>query len=157
MDRGYGKSKKCRLIEEERNSSSQVLYCYSSLQAIHANCRERFFFYTFLRSCAARCADLPKLLWRNLPVLIRKEWGGFLALQESSSYKVKNAPQGCARICLEDVLRTKFGAAKRASTLGKCNVAERACTLCSFIERFNEALRKEKKQETVLFASESHG
>ena len=50
----------------------------------------------------------------------------------------------CARICLEDVLRTKFGAAKRASTLGKCNVAERACTLCS-----------KKYQPTTLFFSPS--
>ena len=48
----------------------------------------------------------------------------------------QNAPRGCARICLEDVLRTKFGVVKRASTLGKCNVAERACTLCSFIGKF---------------------
>ncbi|MBQ3602166.1 MAG: hypothetical protein II992_13380, partial [Lachnospiraceae bacterium] len=57
------------------------------------------------------------------------------------SYKAKNAPQGCARICLEDVLRTKFGAAKRASTLGKCNVAERACTLCSFIGKIDNLYR----------------
>ena len=35
------------------------------------------------------------------------------------------------------LLRTKFGAAKRASTLGKCNVAERACTLCSYIGKFS--------------------
>ena len=41
--------------------------------------------------------------------------------------------QGCARICLEYVLRTKFGAAKRASTLRKCNVAKHACTLCSVL------------------------
>ena len=61
-------------------------------------------------------------------------YGGALecmrVLQETSSYKAKNATRGCARICLEDILRTKFGAAKCASALGKCNVAERACTLC---------------------------
>ena len=37
---------------------------------------------------------------------------------------------GCARIGMEDVLRTQFGMAKHTSTLEKCRVAERACTLC---------------------------
>ena len=57
--------------------------------------------------------------------------------------------QGCARICLEYVLRTKFGAAKRASTLGKCNVAERACTLCSL------CIRKKEKVLCSLLKSNS--
>ena len=42
---------------------------------------------------------------------------------------------GCTRICEEDALRAKFGAAKHASTWEKCNVAERACTLCSLLCR----------------------
>ena len=41
---------------------------------------------------------------------------------------------GCTRICLEDALCAKFGATKRASTLGTCKVIEHTYMICFLVE-----------------------
>ena len=59
--------------------------------------------------------------------------GAFLLYRKIRPIEQKDLRAGCARICEEDALRAKFGAAKHVSTRGKCNVAERACMLCSLL------------------------